>query len=370
MSSAFDKIAPLIRPHFLKMQGYVSAGMLAGKDEERIFLNANENPYELPGLERYNRYPEPQPPRLLAAMANLYGVAPEHLTITRGADEAIKLLTQITIEPFAEDLLINPPTFGIYKVDADIMPARKVISVPLLNSGGTFHLDVDGIKAALDNPENKIKLLFLTSPNNPTGNNLSPADITAVIEYAAGKCIVVLDETYAEFTDQPSFTSQIGNYPHLVILRTLSKSYSLAGMRIGCAISSVPEMMQIMRTKVMETYPIARGSSEAALKVLQPEILNIARENIQKIIAERKRMSAFLETQSEITHVYPSDANFLLVQMNKAREFYEFALSKGIILRDMSSAQGTENCIRLTIGTPEQNDLVMGLVKEFFKTAE
>jgi histidinol-phosphate aminotransferase len=246
------------------------------------------------------------------------------------------------------------------------MPARKIVSVLLRKSGGTFQLDVAGIKAALENPDNKIKLQFLTSPNNPTGGNLSPDDITAVIEHAAGKCIVVLDETYAEFTDQASFTSKFENYPHLVILRTLSKSYSLAGMRIGCAISSVPEMMQIMRTKVMETYPIARGSSEAALKVLQPEILKIARENIKKIVAERERMATFLHAQSDITHVYPSDANFLLVQMNKAREFYEFALSKGIILRDMSSAQGTENCIRLTIGTPAQNDLVMGLVKEFY----
>lgn len=366
MSSAFNKISHLIRPHFLKMQGYVSAGMLAGKDEERIFLNANENPYELPGLEGYNRYPEPQPPKLAAAMADLYGVSAEHLTITRGADEAIKLLTQLTIEPFADDLLINPPTFGIYKVDADVMPARKVISVPLLKSGGTFHLDVTGIRAALDNPDNKIKLLFLTSPNNPTGNNLSPADIKAVIQHAAGKCLVVLDETYAEFTDQPSFTSKIGDYPHLVILRTLSKSYSLAGMRIGCAISAVPELMQIMRTKVMETYPIPRGSCEAALRILQPEILKIARENITKIIAERERMKAFLEENKGIIKVYPSDANFLLVEMNNARDFYEFALSKSIILRDMSSAQGTENCIRLTIGTPEQNDLVMGLVREFF----
>lgn len=256
MSTPFDQISHLIRPHFLKMQGYVSAGMLAGKDEERIFLNANENPYELPGLEGYNRYPEPQPPKLAKAMADLYGVTIGQITITRGADEAIKLLTQIAIEPFTDDLLIAPPTFGIYKVDADIMPARKIISVPLLKSGGTFHLDVDGIKAALDNPEHKIKLLFLTSPNNPTGNNIAPADIKTVIEHAAGKCLVVLDETYAEFTDQPSFTSQISAYPHLVILRTLSKSYSLAGMRIGCALSSVPELMQIMRTKVMETYPI------------------------------------------------------------------------------------------------------------------
>lgn len=366
MSTAFDKISHIIRPHFLEMQGYVSAGMLAGKDAERIFLNANENPYELPGLEGYNRYPEPQPPKLAAAMAALYGVSAEQLTITRGADEAIKLMTQITIEPFTEDLLINPPTFGIYRVDADIMPARNVISVPLLKSGGTFHLDVNGIKAALDDPANKIKLIFLTSPNNPTGNNLAPEDIRAVIDHAASKSLVVLDETYAEFTDQPSFTSQIRNYPHLVILRTLSKSYSLAGMRIGCAISSVPELMQIMRTKVMETYPIARGSSEAALKVLQPEILKIARENIKKIIKERERMREFLSAHKNITTVYPSDANFLLVQMEKAHDFYNFALSKGIITRDLSGAQGTEDCIRLSIGTPEQNDLVMDLVKTFY----
>lgn len=350
------------------MQGYVSAGMLAGKDAERIFLNANENPYELPGLEGYNRYPEPQPPKLAASMAALYGVSAEQLTITRGADEAIKLMTQIAIEPFAEDLLINPPTFGIYKVDADIMPARNVISVPLLKSGGTFHLDVNGIKTALDDPANKIKLIFLTSPNNPTGNNLAPEDIRAVIDYAAGKSLVVLDETYAEFTDQSSFTSQIKDYPHLVILRTLSKSYSLAGMRIGCAISSVPELMQIMRTKVMETYPIARGSSEAALKILQPEILKIARENIKKIIKERERVREFLSEHKNITAVYPSDANFLLVQMEKAHDFYNFALSKGIITRDMSGAQGTEDCIRLSIGTPEQNDLVMDLVKTFYAT--
>lgn len=369
MSTQFDQISHLIRPHFLKMQGYQSAGMLAGKDESRIFLNANENPYPLPGLEGYNRYPEPQPPKLLAGLAGLYGVAPENITITRGADEAIKLMTQLCIEPFQDDLLICPPAFGVYKVDGDIMPSRKTVAVPLIKSGGTFRLDVAGIKAALDDPQNRIRLVFLTSPNNPTGGNLAYDDLKAVIEAARGRSLVVMDETYAEFTDQASFTAKIADYPHLVILRTLSKSYALAGMRVGCAISGVPEFTQILRTKIMETYPIPRGSVEAALTVLLPENITRAHENIRRQVAERRRMEAFLKTCAGVTHVYPSDANFLLVEMERAREFHAFALSRGIILRDFSAAQGTQDCIRQSIGTAEQNDMVMDLYREFFATA-
>ncbi|MAH04242.1 MAG: histidinol-phosphate transaminase [Alphaproteobacteria bacterium] len=366
MNTAFDQISHLIRPHFLKMQGYVSAGMLAGKDETRIFLNANENPFSLPGLEGCNRYPEPQPANLLKAMAGLYDVRQDQITITRGADEAIKLVTQIAVEPFTEDILITPPTFGIYKVDADAMPARKVVEVPLLKKQGTFFLNSQGIKNALDAPSNRIKLIYLTSPNNPTGNNLSYDDLTDVIQYAAGKAFVIMDETYAEFTDQPSFTQTITEHPHLIILRTLSKSYSMAGMRIGCVISGVPELTTIIRTKVMETYPIPRGSSEAALKIFEPGVLDIARQNIKKLITERERMVKALNIQNGIRHIYPSDANFLLVEMERAHDFYNFALSRNVIMRDISNAKGTENCIRLTLGTPSENDLVLALLKEFY----
>lgn len=352
-------IQSLLRPHYLEMSGYVSAGM-AGKDPANIYLNANENPYELPGLEGFNRYPEPQPPALLKAMAELYNVGADNLMISRGADEAIVVLTRLFCEPHEDAILVTPPTFGMYKVDALAMPVAKVVEVPLLKEN--FQLDVAGIKAALGQ---SIKLIYLTCPNNPTGNLLGEGDMLAVLNAAAGKAMVVVDETYIEFTDRPSLTAKLKQFPHMIILRTLSKSFSLAGLRVGCAISGDPDFVQLMRTKGLDAYPLPVASVRAALKVCTPDMQKIAAANRQKLIAERSRVEAFFKASPHVVKVYPSDANFLLIEMKDAKGFCTFAATHKIILRDFSGYPGTKGCLRISIGLPEENDKLADVLNLF-----
>lgn len=351
-------IKPLIRSHYLALSGYVSAGM-AGKNPANIYLNANENPYPLPGLEGFNRYPEPQPPKLLAAMAGLYGVKPENLMISRGADEAIVVLTKLFVEPHKDAILVTPPTFGMYKVDALAMPAAGVVDVPLTKPG--FQLDVPGIKAALDKNSN-IKLVYLTSPNNPTGNLLDEADMLEVIKAAAGKAMVVVDETYIEFTGRPSLTERLAEFPHLIVLRTLSKSFSLAGLRVGCAITHDPDLVMLMRTKGLDAYPLPMASVQAALKVCAPDMQKLAAENRQKLIEGRRVLEGAFKVSPKVVKVYPSDANFVLVEVKDAKEFCDLAAQNGLILRDFSTYPGTENCVRISIGLPEENEKLLNLL--------
>lgn len=354
-------IEKLVRPHYREMAGYVSAGM-AGKSPDNIYLNANENPYALPGLEGFNRYPEPQPPKLLESMAGLYGVEPENIVISRGADEAIALLTRLFIEPHKDAILVTPPTFGVYKVDALTMPAAAVIEVPLLRPA--YQLDVPGIEAALDATPS-IKLVYLTSPGNPTGNLLHEADMLAVLKAAQGRAMVVIDETYIEFTERPSLSARLKEFPHLVILRTLSKSYALAGLRMGCLMAGDTDLTATILTKVLETYPLPVASVQAALKICEPGMQKLAAENRQKLLAERARLAETFSRSPAVIKVYPSDANFLLVEMKDAKGFYDLCWQNKIILRDFSTAPGTENCLRISVGLPEENDRLIELLARF-----
>jgi histidinol-phosphate aminotransferase len=362
MPAMNDALKNMIRPHFIALKGYVSAGMEADKTADTVFLNANENPYELPGLEGFNRYPEPQPKVLLEGYAKLYGVSTDNIVATRGADEAIVILTKLFCEPHQDKVLICPPTFGMYGVNGRGAPA-DVVEAPLLNQDGAFTLDVETIVSKLDD----VKMVFLCSPNNPTGNAFAREDLLAVIEAAHDKALVVLDETYIEFADAESFTPLLASNPHLVILRTLSKSYSMAGMRMGCLLSGDADFIALARSKAMDAYPLPRASIEAALHVTKSDIQKIARKNIDKLLAERDRVIPLWETSPHVAHIYPSDTNFLLIKMTKgsAKAFCDFAKENGVILRDFSDKAGTENCIRLSIGTPEENDLVLTLLSRF-----
>lgn len=366
MSTNFEKISKLIRPHILNMTGYVSAGMQATKSDELIFLNANENPYVLGGMDGANRYPEPQPAALVEKMAGLYGVKNNQLLITRGADEGIALLFRLFCEADSDDIIINPPTFGVYKVYAGGVPCRNVHSIPLIRDNDTFKLDIAGIREALDNPANNVKMIFLTNPNNPTGNAFAAADIREVMNMTEGKAMVILDETYAEFLADCSLTSALEDTPHLIILRTLSKSFALAGMRVGAILSGVDELIDTLRSKVMEVYPIPVGSVKAALSVFEPENMKQAKENIQKLVTERARMEMFWSTQDQVKTVFQSDANFLLVEMERASAFCDYARENGVILRDFSNDALTPNALRISIGTPEQNDIVAKLAQDFY----
>ena len=353
-----------IRDHYKTMEGYSSAGMEAGKDESKIYLNANENPYELPGLEGLNRYPEPQPLALLEAFAQIYGVENTHVAMTRGADEALVVLTNIFCEPHKDQILIMPPTFGMYAVDANSMPAG-IVEVPLIKKGGTFELDHEEIIKQAQNPDNNIKLVFLCSPNNPTGTSFSHDIVADICEALEGHAIVVLDEAYAEFSEQGSMVEDLASTPNLIILRTLSKGYAFAGMRLGTILCADAEFISLVQVKGLDAYPLPRMTIEAAFHVLSPPIREIAQDNIKTILAERHRMEEALKESEHITHIYPSDANFLLVEMKDAKGFCDFAAENNVILRDFSAKKETLNCLRLSIGTPDENNLVLELLEKF-----
>lgn len=362
--SGREDIFKHVREHFKQMEGYSSAGMEAGKSADKIYLNANENPYELPGLEGLNRYPEPQPLALLEAYAQNYGVENTQVVMTRGADEALVALTKVFCEPHKDQILINAPTFGMYAVDAFSMPSG-VVNVPLLKQNGTFLLDRKSIVSVASDPDQNVKIVFLCSPNNPTGTSFSHEVISEICEALEGHAVVVLDETYAEFSEAGSMVDDLESTPNLIILRTLSKSYSFAGMRMGCMLCADEAFIHLVKTKVLDAYPLPRMSIEAAFHVLSPEIKAIAEENIQKILKERARVEAALSASDKVIHLYPSDANFLLFEMERAAEFCQFAAEHNIIIRDFSKKTGTENCLRLSIGLPEENDQVLDLLKKF-----
>lgn len=378
----------LLRPHYIDLQGYVSAGMESDKGSEKIFLNANENPYELPGLEGFNRYPEPQPKALAAAYAKAYNISADQIVMTRGADEAIVILTKLfceptpyqhphssnkhpraggDLQPTGDSILICPPTFGMYGVDAKAMPAN-VVEVPLLKENGTFKLDTQGIIEHVNSnhqPPTTIKLIYICSPNNPTGTSFPHEQIAEICREVEGEAVVILDETYAEFSSAGSMTANLANHPNLIILRTLSKSYALAGMRMGSFLCADTDFIALVKAKALDAYPLPHASVEAALHVLSDDIRPLAQDNIRRLLEERTRLPPLLQESNYVKYIYPSDANFLLIEMDKAAEFVKFAAESNIIIRDFSSKPGTENCIRLSIGTPEQNNLVLTLLDDF-----
>lgn len=360
-------IKPLLRPHYLTLDGYVSAGMEVEKNEDTIFLNANENPYPLPGLEGLNRYPKPQPPELALAYADAYGVEPEQIVMTRGADEALVILTKLFCEPHKDAILICPPTFGMYGVDAKSAPA-DVIEVPLIKEDGTFKLDTQGIIEGASAPN--VKLVYICSPNNPTGGSFDHIDILGIAAALEGKAIVIVDETYAEFSAQGSICEDLDSAPNLIVLRTLSKSYAFAGMRMGCFISSDTDFVQLVKTKALDAYPLPVASIEAAFHVLSPNISAIAAENRDKLIALRdEQLIPALNALEYIKYIYPSDANFLLVEFKdgpkNAKATADYCAKNGLILRDFSTKPLTENCLRISVGTQEENAKLIELLNDF-----
>lgn len=352
------EIEKLIRPHYRELQGYVSAGMEVEKNDSLIFMNANENPYALAGLEGFNRYPKPQPPELLSAYTQAYNVKPEHIVATRGADEAIVTLVKLFCEPGKDSIIINPPTFGMYGVDARAMPA-PVIDIPLIKNGNDFTLDKDNIIAQSKNA----KLIFICSPNNPTGTSFDHNVIAEICTATAGQSIIILDETYAEFSENGSMSNQLETLPNLIILRTLSKSYALAGMRMGCFLCGDKDFIALTKSKALDAYPLPHESIKAAIQAIAQK--DEAMRNIATLIAERKRMQNALDKFDVIRTIFKSDANFLLLEMDRAADFIAYSKTQNVILRDFSSKPETKDCIRISISTPEQNNLVLELLEKF-----
>ena len=344
-------VTQLARPDIVALKAYEHA--VWEPDLER--LHANELPWRSladaseAGL---NRYPEPQPRALVERLAALYGVAPDSVLVGRGSDEAIDLLMRAFCRAGQDSVIICPPTFGMYSVAARIQGAH-VITVPL-RSEANFALDE---RAVLEKCTPDVKLVFLCSPNNPTGTALSEDAIINLTRALEGRAIVVVDEAYIEFSGTRSLARRISELPQLAILRTLSKAYALAGARLGTLIAD-PEVIALLR-KVIPPYAIAQLSMEAVLKVLEPAQLAITNTRLATIVAERDRMLSAFPKLPNVTRVWPSAANFVLVEF--ADVPLALARSRGarLLIRDVRGYPGLGNCLRITVGSPEQNNKLL-----------
>jgi histidinol-phosphate aminotransferase len=341
----------LARPEILAIEPYAHAAW----DPALERLHANENPWRYSGDNSragLNRYPEPHPLELEARLASLYGVAPAQLIAGRGSDEAIDLLVRAFCAAGRDAVLICPPTFGMYGVAARVQGAA-VVEVPLRRDL-CYALDEAAIARAL---KASVKLVFFCTPNNPTGNALEAAVIERTAALAAGRALVVVDEAYAEFGTAPSFIARLAALPNLIVLRTLSKAYALAGARCGVALGE-PSIVGLLR-RIIPPYSIPAPTSEAVLAALEAPRLAQARARVGTLTRERARLATALASLPLVSRVWPSEANFLLTECRDAARMLGAARRGGFLLRDFSAGALTPGCVRISVGTPEQNDRLL-----------
>ncbi len=320
--------------------------------EASVYLDANENSYGSPLEQSYNRYPDPLQFEVKKRLSEIKGVPPKHIFLGNGSDEAIDILFRSFCNPGVDNVILVPPTYGMYEVSANINDIA-IKRVPLTED---FQLNLEGIAEAIDD---KTKLIFICSPNNPTGNSINREDIETVLANFDG--IVVIDEAYINFSRQKTFIQELTEYANLVILQTLSKAWGLAGLRVGMAFAC-EEIIEVMN-KVKPPYNINEASQQLALKALQNiDLINLW---IRKTLAERDKLVLELKDFDFVLDIYPSDANFILVKTTDPKGIYNYLVSKGIIVRDRSKVELCEGCLRITIGTPEENKTLIQTLKEY-----
>jgi len=341
-----SNILALARPDIIALKAYSHASW----DPAFERLHANELPWRAEtdrSLAGLNRYPEPHPQVLAQRLATLYGVTERQLLPGRGSDESIDLLVRGFCRAGVDNVVICPPTFGMYAVAARIQGAA-VREVPLVRDSG-FALDTTGVLAACDV---NTKIVFLCSPNNPTGNAMAPAAIEELLVALSDKALVVVDEAYIEFSGDRSLTTELSRFSNLVVLRTLSKAYGLAGARVGSLIAA-PEIVALLG-KVIPPYSIPQLTIEAVLATLGEGQLAIQRERVAQVRAERERLSAALPSCKPVQKVWPSVANFLLVDFAAPDAVLDAARAAKLLIRDMRGV--SPQSLRITVGTIEQND--------------
>lgn len=346
MSSVLD----LVRPDLRAFSGYASARR--GKASGHVWLNANESPWPSSadsGLG-LNRYPEPQPAALRSAMAGLYGVPVDRLMVTRGSDEGIDLLVRAFCRAGIDGIVIAPPCFGMYAVCARVQNA-PVVEIPLSDGGDHFSLDLTAVEDVLVHGD--ARLVFLSSPANPTGQALSIKDLQRLAQAATGRAVLVIDEAYAEFSSIGSAKALLDEFSHLAILRTLSKAHAMAGARIG-AVLAEPEVIAVLRN-LAAPYPVPAPSAQLASLALGDAALAQSRERIAETIRERDRMFKELGTLPGVKQVYASEGNFLLVRFKDADQALARLLAKGVVARDMRDMAQLADAVRISIGSPDEN---------------
>lgn len=339
-----EDVLKLVRPNILGLEAYSTARDDCGSNQPEIFLDANENPYN----NGINRYPDPHQKALKAKVAEIKGISADSLFIGNGSDEAIDLVYRVFCVPGASNAVSIAPSYGMYEVAAAMndIEFRKVQLRP------DFSMDTGAMLSAADS---KTRLMFICSPNNPTGNSFPVEQIEDILERFGG--VVVLDEAYIDFSVRPSLTSLVKRYPNLIVLQTLSKAWGMAGLRIGLAIAD-PAVIALM-SKVKYPYNINVLAQKMALMKLDEAAKDKA---VAEIVGQRFRLEKELVKCREVKGVYSSDANFLLVRFDNPDEVYERLLSGGVIVRNRSRVPGCEGCLRVTVGTPAENDRLLRLL--------
>jgi histidinol-phosphate aminotransferase len=343
-------VLALARPDILALEPYSHASWDPAFDR----LHANELPWRAEtdrSQAGLNRYPEPHPLVLAQRLAALYEVRAEQLLPGRGSDESIDLLVRGFCRAGVDNVIICPPTFGMYAVAARIQGAA-VRQVPLLRERG-FALDADAVLAACDA---NTRIVFLCSPNNPTGNSLDAASVERVVTALDGKALVVVDEAYIEFSGDVSLVQALARFANLVVLRTLSKAYGLAGARVGSLIAA-PEIVALL-SKVIPPYSIPQLTIEAVLATLAGPQLAIQRERVAQVRRERERLRLALSEKKSVMKIWPSAANFLLTDFADAGAALAAARGAKLLVRDMRSV--SPHSLRISVGTPAQNDRLIG----------
>ena len=322
------------------------------KGEASVYLDANENSFGSPLDVNYNRYPDPIQFKVKQRLSEIKGVPPGNIFLGNGSDEAIDILFRAFCRPGVDNVITLPPTYGMYEVSANIndVEVRKIKLTP------DYQLDMEGIAEAID--ENT-KIIFICSPNNPTGNSINRADIETILANFQG--LVVIDEAYINYSRQKTFIQELTEYANLVVLHTLSKAWGLAGLRLGMAFAS-QEIIEVFN-KVKPPYNINEASQRIALEALQ----NVEQINnwIKLTVSEREKLINDLGKLELVLKIFPSDANFILVKTIDAKGIYDHLVNNGIIVRDRSKVELCESSLRITVGTPEENKTLITNLKKF-----
>jgi histidinol-phosphate aminotransferase len=324
------------------------------KGKEGVFLDANENPMGSGVPEKWNRYPDPLQLTIKEQLAAIKQCNVDQIFLGNGSDEAIDLIMRMTCQSGIHNIILCPPTYGMYEVSASInhIEQRKV---SLLTN---YQLDVAGILEAIDS---NTRLLFICSPNNPTGNKLNRTDIYTLIEsFKTG--FVIIDEAYIDFSDETSFILELAKYPQVIVMQTLSKAYGLASLRLGMAFAH-PTIIGLLN-KIKPPYNIGGATQEIVIKALANT--SFKEDTVSLLLAERKRLMESLGQIPEVIHIYPSDANFILVRFKKSNELFSYLISEKLITRNRSTVTLCEDSIRITIGLSEENDKLVDLISEFY----
>ncbi|MEP7106886.1 MAG: histidinol-phosphate transaminase [Ferruginibacter sp.] len=344
-------LSKLIRANIKNLTPYSTARHeFTGK--AKVLMDANENAYGSPLEDNFNRYPDPLQWQLKFAIAGIKGVPAENIFIGNGSDEVIDIAYRIFCEPVKDNVIICPPTYGMYEVSGNI----NNVGIKKVNLTPDFQLDVQGILDAVDADT---KLLFICSPNNPTGNNMKRNDVEILLNNFPG--IMLIDEAYINYSKQKTFINELTEYPNLVVMQTLSKAWGLAALRLGLCYASM-DIIELYN-KVKPPYNINEASQELALEALQhTEQVN---GWIREVVSQKSFLINKLSKYSFVEKIFPSDANFILIKVKDANSLYSYLAKNEIVVRNRSKETLCENCLRITIGTPEENSQLIKLFKAY-----